>query len=100
MTLGHSFLISGTDDIEHGPPVFVHISEPHPYPVPSIPSAHQSPRPADKVNPTESARLSSIMTNLYSSYETDYQMSTIPVIKVNGEDLEEGEIVEGYVALT
>ena len=56
------------------------------------------PRLTVTVYPIENASLLPSMTDARTPYETDQTTFTIPVIQINGENLEMNETIEEYVS--
>jgi hypothetical protein len=71
----------------------------NPHPLVSIHTALHLPRLKVTVYPTEKASLPPNMTDTHTTpYEKDYTSPAVPVIQVNGENIEVNETTERYVS--
>ena len=79
-----------------GPPSFKLLST-------LVPNTLQSPCPTATIKPVETAYSPTTMqsqADAHSSYQTDHIKFTIPVIKVNGKNVEGGSVTEECVPFT
>ena len=78
---------------------YTYIRTPPFHPLTPIYTILRLPRLTVTVYPIENASLLPSMTDAHTPYETDQTTFTIPVIQVNGENVEVNETTEEYVSL-